>query len=120
MRFSGFVDEEGLAARYAAADAAVFLSEYEGFGLPALEAAARGVPLVVSDRPSLSEIFAAAAVVIPPRDESAVAAALERVLTEPALRATLVGGRSTPGPAILLGPHRRPHPGGPASRRPGR
>lgn len=90
VRFSGFVDEAGLAARYAAADGAVFLSEYEGFGLPALEAAARGVPLVVSDRPSLSEIFAAAAVVTPPRNESRVAVALERVLTDPTLRSTLV------------------------------
>jgi glycosyltransferase involved in cell wall biosynthesis len=91
VRFSGFVDEEGLAARYAAADAAVFLSEYEGFGLPALEAASRGVPLVVSDRPALSEIFAPAALVAPPRNESAVATALDRILTEPALRATLIG-----------------------------
>jgi len=90
VRFSGFVDEDGLAARYAAADSAVFLSEYEGFGLPALEAAARGVPLVVSDRPSLSEIFATAAVVTPPRNESRVAVALERVLADPGLRATLV------------------------------
>ena len=53
VRFTGFVSEAGLADRYAAADVAVFLSEYEGFGLPALEAMARGVPVVVSDRPAL-------------------------------------------------------------------
>lgn len=88
--FSGFVDEAGLADRYAAADVAVFLSEYEGFGLPAIEAAARGVPLVVSHRPSLCEIFGGAALVVDPRDEAAVALAIHRLLTQPALRARLV------------------------------
>jgi glycosyltransferase involved in cell wall biosynthesis len=90
VRFSGFVDEAGLADRYAAADAAVFLSLYEGFGLPALEAMARGVPVLVSDRPALGEIFGAAALVVDPRDERAIAAALDRLLADPALRNTLV------------------------------
>jgi glycosyltransferase involved in cell wall biosynthesis len=90
VRLSGFVDEASLAGRYAAADVAVSLSEYEGFGLPALEAAARGVPLVVAEAPSLGEIFAPAALLVPPRDEGRVAAALHRVLSEPALRGTLV------------------------------
>ncbi len=91
VRLSGFVDDQGLADRYAAADAAVFLSEYEGFGLPALEAAARGVPLVVARAPSLGEIFGDAALLVDPRDESAVAAALDRVLSDGALRERLVG-----------------------------
>lgn len=90
VRLSGFVDEAGLADRYAAADAAVFLSEYEGFGLPALEAAARGVPLVVSDRPSLSEVFGEAALLVDPRNEREIAGALRRVLEEPALRKDLL------------------------------
>jgi glycosyltransferase involved in cell wall biosynthesis len=90
VRLSGFVDEPALADRYAAADAAVFLSEYEGFGLPALEAAARGVPLVVGPAPSLGEIFRGAALMADPRDETAVAAALDRVLSDEALRAALV------------------------------
>jgi glycosyltransferase involved in cell wall biosynthesis len=89
VRLSGFVDEEALADRYAAADAAVFLSEYEGFGLPALEAAARGVPLVVGRAPSLGEIFRGAALLVDPRDETAVAAALDRALSDESLRADL-------------------------------
>jgi glycosyltransferase involved in cell wall biosynthesis len=98
VRLSGFVDEDGLADRYAAADAAVSLSEYEGFGLPALEAAARGVPLVVGRPPSLGEIFALAALLVPPRDESAVAAALDQLLTRPAVRDRLiVAGRVLAG-----------------------
>ena len=86
VRFSGFVDEAGLADRYAAADAAVFLSDYEGFGLPALEAASRGVPLLVSERPALGEVFAEAAWLVDPRDEGAIAAALDRLLGDPILR----------------------------------
>ena len=82
VRLSGFVDDAGLAERYAAADAAVFLSEYEGFGLPALEAAARGVPLVASRHPSLGEVLADAAVLVEPRDELGIASALDSVLRD--------------------------------------
>lgn len=86
VRFSGFVDEAGLADRYAAADAAVFLSAYEGFGLPALEAMARGVPVVVSDRPALNEIFGDAALQAPLEDEHAIADAIGRLLDDEAVR----------------------------------
>jgi len=98
VRIAGFVDEAGLADRYAAADVAVFLSEYEGFGLPALEAMARGVPVVTSTAPALGEVFAGAALLVDPRDAPAVARALDRVLGDPALRADLVArGRSLAG-----------------------
>jgi glycosyltransferase involved in cell wall biosynthesis len=89
VRLLGFVSEATLAECYAAADAAVFLSEYEGFGLPALEAAARGVPLVVSRRPALGEIFGEAALLVEPRDVGAIAGALDRLLREEALRQSL-------------------------------
>lgn len=90
VRFSGFVDEAGLADRYAAADAAVFLSDYEGFGLPAVEAAARGVPLVASRRPSLGEIVGEASLGVDPEDETGIAATLDRALGDEALRSDLV------------------------------
>ena len=86
----GYAKEEDLAERYAAADVAVFLSEYEGFGLPALEAAARGVPLVVSDRPALSEVFAEAALSVDPQDAEAVAGAIARLTSDHDLRQDLV------------------------------
>jgi glycosyltransferase involved in cell wall biosynthesis len=89
-RVSGFVGEAALADLYAAADVAVFLSEYEGFGLPALEAMARGVPVVTSTRPALGEVFGEAALLVDPRDAPEVAAAVDRVLRDPALRADLV------------------------------
>jgi glycosyltransferase involved in cell wall biosynthesis len=89
VRLSGFVSDAALATRYAAADVAVVLSEYEGFGLPALEAMIRGVPVVTSTRPSLGEIFGEAALLVDPHDVPAIAGAVDRVLTEPGLRERL-------------------------------
>jgi glycosyltransferase involved in cell wall biosynthesis len=89
VRLRGFLDENALALRYAAADLCVVLSDYEGFGLPALEAMSRGVPVVTSTRPALSEIFGQAAVLADPGDPAAVAEALARVLDDPALAAEL-------------------------------
>ena len=90
VRLDGFVDEAALALRYAAADVAVFLSDYEGFGLPALEAMARGVPVVASRAPALGEIFGEASLLVDSRDEQEVAEAIDRILREPALRSDLV------------------------------
>jgi glycosyltransferase involved in cell wall biosynthesis len=90
VRLSGFVTDAGLADRYAAADVAVSLSEYEGFGLPALEAAARGVPLVLGRRPAHSEVFADAARFVDPVDAADVAAAVGQVLESPEARSDLV------------------------------
>jgi glycosyltransferase involved in cell wall biosynthesis len=90
VRLSGFADEAGLSSRYAAADAAVFLSEYEGFGLPPLEAACRGVPLVTSDRPSLCEIFGESALLVCPTDPRGIANTLARLLRDEPLRRSLV------------------------------
>jgi len=89
VRLSGFVGDAALAARYAAADVAVVLSEYEGFGLPALEAMARGVPVVTSIHPALGELFGEAALLVDPHDVPAVAGAIDRVLGEPGLRDTM-------------------------------
>lgn len=98
VRLAGFITDAQLADRYAAADAAVFLSEYEGFGLPALESMSRGLPVVVSNRPSLSEIFGEAALSVEPRDEPGVEAALEQVLMDASLRSDLVArGRALAG-----------------------
>lgn len=83
----GFASEEELARRYAAADVAVFLSEYEGFGLPALEALSRGVPVVAARRPALDELFGEASLLVEPSDAGEVAAAVDRLLADDALRA---------------------------------
>lgn len=86
---SGFVDDAALAERYAAASVAVYLSEYEGFGLPVLEAMTRGVPVVTSVRPATGEIFRNAALTADPGDAGSVARAVARVLEDAVLRASL-------------------------------
>jgi glycosyltransferase involved in cell wall biosynthesis len=90
VRLSGFVSEASLSDRYAAADALILLSDYEGFGLPALEAMARGVPVVASSRPAVGEIFGEAALLVEPRDVSGIATAVDRVLRDGVLRRDLV------------------------------
>lgn len=90
VRFTGFVSEAALADRYAAADVAVALSEYEGFGMPALEALARGVPLVAADRPALNEVAGEASLLVEPRDPGAIADAISHVLADTELRRSLV------------------------------
>jgi glycosyltransferase involved in cell wall biosynthesis len=89
VRLLGFLSEEQLALRYAAADIAVYLSEYEGFGLPVIEAMARGVPVVTSIRPATGELFAEAAMLADPSDAVAVAGAIQQVLDQPGRAADL-------------------------------
>lgn len=85
VRIAGFVSDDELAARYAAADVAVALSEYEGFGLTVLEAMTRDVPVVTSTAPALGELFGEAALLVDPHDVPAIAEAVGRILSEPEL-----------------------------------
>ncbi len=72
------------------ATALAYPSLDEGFGFSALEAMAAGVPVMAADAGSLPEICGDAAVLADPRSPSAMAAALERVVTDGELRANLV------------------------------
>jgi glycosyltransferase involved in cell wall biosynthesis len=75
-----------LDALYRGADAFAYPSLYEGFGLPVVEAMARGVPCVVSTASSLPEVAGEAALFVDPRSVVGIAEALERVTTDGALR----------------------------------
>ena len=79
-------DLEGL---YALADAVVFPSLYEGFGLPVLEAMARGVPVACSNRSSLPEVAGDAALLFDPEDVQAIRLAIERLLRDRELASRL-------------------------------
>ncbi|HSR26404.1 MAG TPA: glycosyltransferase family 1 protein, partial [Candidatus Eisenbacteria bacterium] len=75
----GHLPGADLEALYAGAEALVFPSLYEGFGLPVLEAMRRGVPVVTGAVSSLPEVGGDAAVYVDdPRDPAALAAAIER------------------------------------------
>jgi glycosyltransferase involved in cell wall biosynthesis len=84
VRFQGWTSEEDVEGLFAISAAFVFPSFYEGFGLPVLEAMARGVPVACSDRASLPEVAGDAALLFDPGDPAAMAAALERLLGDPA------------------------------------
>jgi len=88
--FPDWVSAEDLAGLYALASAFVFPSLAEGFGLPVLEAMARGVPVACSDATSLPEVAGDAALLIEPGDTDALAGAIGRVLADPAAGAGLV------------------------------
>jgi glycosyltransferase involved in cell wall biosynthesis len=84
-RMLGRVSDEDLVALYARAACFAYPSLQEGFGLPVLEAMAAGAPVVTSNVSSLPEVAGDAALLVDPRDVRAIAAGIERVLTDPEL-----------------------------------
>jgi glycosyltransferase involved in cell wall biosynthesis len=86
VQFLGRVPDEDCAALYSAAEAFVFPSIYEGFGLPPLEAMACGAAVICSNASSLPEVVGDAAITLPPDDLKAWAEAIKAVLTDPKRR----------------------------------
>ncbi|HEY2537104.1 MAG TPA: glycosyltransferase family 1 protein [Solirubrobacteraceae bacterium] len=82
VHFLGWLSGEELEGLWQVAEAFVYPSLYEGFGLPVLEAMARGVPVACSNSSSLPEVAGDAALLFDPREEPAIADALERLLTD--------------------------------------
>lgn len=82
--FPGYLREEELPLWYNSARCFVYPSIYEGFGLPPLEAMACGCPVVTSDTSSLPEVVGEAGWLVKPDDESGLATALNRLLTDDA------------------------------------
>ncbi|MDP2728678.1 MAG: glycosyltransferase family 1 protein [Dehalococcoidia bacterium] len=85
VRFLGYVGENELRELYRSAELFVFPSLVEGFGLPALEALAYGVPVVASDHPAIVEVVGEAALLVNPLDTDSLASAMTRVLGDRAL-----------------------------------
>jgi glycosyltransferase involved in cell wall biosynthesis len=89
VTFTGFVPDEHLAVLYNAATVLALPSFDEGFGLPAVEAMACGLPVAASRGGSLPEVVGQAGLFFDPRDRDAMAAALLRVMDDRDLRADL-------------------------------
>lgn len=89
IRFRHGLSTAAIRELYAESTVAVVPSEYEGFGLPAGEAMACGVPVVSTDGGALPEVVGDAGIVVPARDPAALADAVARVLDDPDLRSRL-------------------------------
>lgn len=87
--FPGFIAEEHKAPLLAGCTLFVYPSLYEGFGLPVLEALASGIPTVTSNVSSLPEVAGSAALLVDPKDTSALAKAMDAILSNPTLAAEL-------------------------------
>lgn len=90
VRFVGFVPDEDLLALYNNAEAFVFPTHSEGFGLPGLEAMSAGTPVVCSDIPVLHEVYDGAALYFNPRDPNDIAEKIKLILSNKKLRAQLI------------------------------
>jgi glycosyltransferase involved in cell wall biosynthesis len=86
VRHLGYVPAEELPLWYNAASLFVYPSLYEGFGLPPLEAMACGTPVVASNGSSVPEVVGPAGLLVEPTDTEAMAAAMERALSDQDLR----------------------------------
>ncbi|MBN8431230.1 glycosyltransferase family 4 protein [Microbulbifer salipaludis] len=89
VRFVSGISNQEMVAHYTASAMVVCPSLYEGFGLPAGEAMACGVPVISSDGGALPEVVGDAGLVVPAGDSGALARAIEQLLANDDLRASL-------------------------------
>ena len=85
VRWPGFLPDEEIRHLHSGAVASVLPSENEGFGLPAVEAAACGTPVIATTGSPLPQLLDGGGFFVAPRDEAGLAAAIERLVTDPAL-----------------------------------
>jgi glycosyltransferase involved in cell wall biosynthesis len=89
VRATGFLQDADLRSLFTGAEAFVFPSLYEGFGLPVLEAMACGAPVVCSQAAALAEVAGDAALLVDPLDADSIASGLSRMLADRELRQAL-------------------------------
>lgn len=90
VRWLGYLPQEELEAVYQAAGLFVYPSVYEGFGLPVLEAMARGLPVVTSNTSSLREVGEGVALLVDPEDPKELRRAMRRLIDDEGMRGELV------------------------------
>ena len=88
-QFTGAVEDRVLAALYRRASVFVFTSLYEGFGMPPIEAMHYGAPVICSSYGAAREVVGDAALFVPPKDDVAIAEAIDRLTSDSALRSQL-------------------------------
>lgn len=86
---AGYIDDEDLAPLYSGAEWFVYTSEYEGFGLPPLEAMACGVPVITSNHSSLPEVVGQAGIMIDWDNDDQHVAAYEKYYFDEKYRAKM-------------------------------
>lgn len=91
VHFPGFVDDADLPALYSAARLFAYVSLYEGFGLPLLEAMACGTPVIASNVSSLPEVVGDVGLQVDPRSVDDIARALQQMTEQPELRERSIG-----------------------------
>ena len=89
----GFLPDAEIRHLHSGAIALVLPSENEGFGLPAVEAAACGTPVIATTGSPLPQLLEGGGLFVAPHDETGLAAAIERIATDPAL-ARRLGARA--------------------------
>ncbi len=88
----GYIDGADLSAVIGGAVAVIYPSLYEGFGFPALEAMACGVPVIASNASSLPEVTGGHALLCDPLDARCFAESMQRIVSDAGLRDALVRG----------------------------
>jgi glycosyltransferase involved in cell wall biosynthesis len=86
IEVAGYVTADALETLYERASIFAFPSLDEGFGMPVLEAMARGVPVVTSNRSALAEVAGTAAMLVDPEDTEEIASALLSLIEEESMR----------------------------------
>ncbi len=87
IRSPGIIEEADLPGLYAGADALLYPTLYEGFGLPVVEAMACGVPVLTSSTSALQEIAGGYALLVDPMDVDAIGRGIVQLATDPKVRA---------------------------------
>jgi glycosyltransferase involved in cell wall biosynthesis len=87
--FVGMVPEEKFPSLYRGAEALIFPSLYEGFGLPVVEAMACGIPVVTTNTTAMPEVAGDAALLVDPTSVEQIAEAMEQVVSDTSLRRQL-------------------------------
>lgn len=88
--FPGFVPESDLPSLYGGAFALVYVSYFEGFGIPILEAMKAGVPVITSNTSSMPEVGGDAALLVDPADTTSIAEKMQKLWETPDWQQSLI------------------------------